>query len=144
MATKATTDADFDRDVLQSDKPVLVDFWAPWCGPCRQVGPILEELSEEYKDKITVVKVNTDENPRTAAAYGVVSIPTLNVYSNGELVKSLVGATRSRAWSRSSRTSSADEPRAAWPSTNDPRAMFHVEHGAVPPPGWDGSRAWCP
>lgn len=92
MATTATTDADFDRDVLQSDKPVLVDFWAPWCGPCRQVGPILEELSEEYGDKITVVKVNTDENPRTAAAYGVVSIPTLNVYSGGELVKSLVGA----------------------------------------------------
>ncbi len=92
MATTATTDADFDKDVLQSDKPVLVDFWAPWCGPCRQVGPILEELSEEYADKITVVKVNTDENPRTAAAYGVVSIPTLNVYKKGELVKSLVGA----------------------------------------------------
>ncbi|MGJ7439489.1 thioredoxin [Aquipuribacter sp. MA13-6] len=92
MATTATTDADFDKDVLQSDKPVLVDFWAPWCGPCRQVGPILEELSEQYADKITVVKVNTDENPRTAAAYGVVSIPTLNVYKNGELVKSLVGA----------------------------------------------------
>ncbi|MFC5381269.1 thioredoxin [Aquipuribacter nitratireducens] len=92
MATRATTDADFDKDVLQSDKPVLVDFWATWCGPCRQVAPILEELSEEYGDKIDVVKVDTDQNPRTAAAYGVVSIPTLNVYKNGELVKSLVGA----------------------------------------------------
>jgi thioredoxin 1 len=92
MATRATTDADFEKDVLQSDKPVLVDFWATWCGPCRQVAPILEELSEEYADKIDVVKVDTDQNPRTAAAYGVVSIPTLNVYKGGELVKSLVGA----------------------------------------------------
>ena len=92
MATSQTTDATFTEDVLQHDGPVLVDFWAPWCGPCKMVGPILEELSEQYADKITVVKVNTDENPRTAAAYGVVSIPTLNVYQDGELVKSLVGA----------------------------------------------------
>jgi thioredoxin 1 len=91
-STKAVTDATFDTDVLKADKPVLVDFWAPWCGPCRQVAPILEELASEHSGKIDVVKVNTDENPRTAAAYGVTSIPTLNVYSGGELVKSIVGA----------------------------------------------------
>ena len=91
-ATKAVTDADFDTEVLKSSKPVLVDFWAPWCGPCRQVAPILEELASEHADKIDVVKINTDENPRTAASYGVTSIPTLNVYQNGELVKSIVGA----------------------------------------------------
>jgi thioredoxin 1 len=91
-STKAVTDATFDTEVLKADKPVLVDFWAPWCGPCRQVAPILEELATEHAGKIDVVKVNTDENPRTAAAYGVTSIPTLNVYSGGELVKSIVGA----------------------------------------------------
>ncbi|WP_432544788.1 thioredoxin [Kineococcus sp. SYSU DK002] len=90
--TAAVTDDSFDVDVLQSDKPVLVDFWAPWCGPCRQVAPILEEIAAEHGEKITVVKVNTDENPRIAAKYGVTSIPTLNVYSGGEVVKSIIGA----------------------------------------------------
>ncbi|MEO8749083.1 MAG: thioredoxin [Allobranchiibius sp.] len=91
-ATKETNDASFEADVLQNTKPVLVDFWAPWCGPCKAVAPILEEVAAAHADKIDVVKLNTDENPKIAAKYGITGIPTLNVYVNGEVVKSLVGA----------------------------------------------------
>jgi thioredoxin 1 len=83
--------------VLKSGKPVLVDFWAEWCGPCRMVAPILEQIAQEHGDKLEIVKLNTDENPDTAAKYGVLNIPMLNVYVNGEVVKTIVGAKPKRA-----------------------------------------------
>ncbi|MBA2561140.1 MAG: thioredoxin [Propionibacteriales bacterium] len=88
----AVTDADFQSTVLESDKPILVDFWAEWCGPCRQVGPILDEIAGEHGDEMSFVKMNVDENPVTPASYRVTGIPALNVYKGGELVKSIVGA----------------------------------------------------
>ena len=89
---QAVTDADFAQVVLSADKPVVVDFWAEWCGPCRQVQPILNEIADEHGESITVVKMNVDENPQTPAQYRVTGIPTMNVYSGGEVVKSIVGA----------------------------------------------------
>lgn len=86
-----TTDATFQGDVLDNETPVLVDFWAPWCGPCRMVAPIVEELSEEYDGRVKFVKLNTDENPKVAGKYGIRSIPTLLVFKGGEPVSQIVG-----------------------------------------------------
>ena len=91
-ATKIVTDATFASEVLQSDKPVLVDFWAEWCGPCKMVAPVLDEIASENPDKLTVVKLNIDENPETARTYRIMSIPTMSVFSGGEIVKTIVGA----------------------------------------------------
>jgi thioredoxin 1 len=91
-ATKTVTDATFEADVLKSDKPVVVDYWAEWCGPCRQVAPVLEQIASEHAEKIDVVKLNVDENPVTSQKYGIMNIPTLSVFSGGEVVKEIVGA----------------------------------------------------
>ena len=92
MATTKVTTADFESVVLKSTTPVLVDFWAEWCGPCRAVGPILEEISNEYGAKLKIVKLNTDEEASIAMKYGISSIPTMNVFVGGQVVKSIVGA----------------------------------------------------
>jgi thioredoxin 1 len=91
-ATKTVTDQDFATNVLQSDKPVLVDFWAEWCGPCKMVAPVVEEIAAEHAEKLAVAKLNIDENPETARAYQIMSIPTMSVFQNGRVVKSIVGA----------------------------------------------------
>lgn len=86
------TDANFDAEVLKSELPVLVDFWAPWCGPCRMIAPSVEALAAEYAGKAKIGKLNTDENENVSAKYGIRSIPTLLVFKNGEVVNQLVGA----------------------------------------------------
>lgn len=91
-ATASVTDASFKEDVLESEIPVLVDFWAPWCGPCRMVAPVVEEIAEQYQGKVKVVKLNTDENPNTASQYGIRSIPTLMIFKGGQKVDMVVGA----------------------------------------------------
>lgn len=99
MTVHNTTDSSFDSDVLNSDQPVLVDFWAEWCGPCKMVSPILEEMAKEMGDKVKIVKVNIDANPETPTKYGVRGIPTLMVFKGGELVSTKVGAMPKQAMS---------------------------------------------
>ena len=89
---KTVTDASFEADVLKSDVPVLVDFWAPWCGPCRMVAPVLDRIAEQYAGRVTVAKVNVDENPETSLSYGIRSIPTVALFSGGEIVSGVAGA----------------------------------------------------
>jgi len=92
MATEKVTSANFKSVVLESKVPVVVDFWAEWCGPCRAVAPVLEEISNEYSNKIKIVKINTDEEPQLAMQYGVSSIPNMSVFQSGEVVKAIIGA----------------------------------------------------
>ena len=92
MGTKKVTDETFEADVLKNDKPVLVDYWAEWCGPCKMVAPVLDAIAEEHGDKLDIVKLNVDENPVITQRYGILNIPTLGVFKNGEVVKELVGA----------------------------------------------------
>jgi len=101
MSTKPVTDASFDADVLQSGKPVLVDFWADWCGPCKMIGPSLEEISEELADKVTIAKVDIMENTETASRFGVQSIPLLVLFKDGQPVAQKLGAapkSQLKAW----------------------------------------------
>ena len=91
-AIRPVTDATFESEVLRSPRPVIVEYWAPWCGPCRQVAPVLEAIAAEHGDKIDIVKLNVDDNPEVTRRYGILNIPTLGVFHNGEVVKELVGA----------------------------------------------------
>ena len=101
MATKAVTDSSFKADVIDADKPVLVDFWAEWCGPCKMIGPALEEISEELADKVTIAKINIDENPDAPGQYGVRGIPTMILFKGGSPAATKIGAEpkgRIKAW----------------------------------------------
>jgi thioredoxin 1 len=92
MSTKAVSESSFEHEVLKADKPVLVDYWAEWCGPCKMISPMLEELSKDYGEKLAVAKVNVDENQAIAAKYGIRGIPTLMLFKNGAVVATKVGA----------------------------------------------------
>lgn len=101
MAQKSVTDQSFQSDVLDSKTPVVVDFWAEWCGPCRMIAPSLEELASEYDGKVTVAKMNIDENPQTPTRYGVRGIPTLMIFRNGQVTATKIGAlpkTKIKEW----------------------------------------------
>ena len=93
MPTKTITDESFDSDVIKSNKPTVVDFWAEWCGPCKQIGPVLEEISEEMKDQVVIAKHNIDQEPNTPTKYGIKGIPTMLLFKGGELKATKVGAT---------------------------------------------------
>ena len=93
MATKPVTDGNFETDIIKSDKPIVVDFWAGWCGPCKQIGPVLEEISEEMKDQVTIAKHNIDQEPNIPTKYGIKSIPTMLLFKGGEVKATKVGAT---------------------------------------------------
>jgi thioredoxin 1 len=90
-AIKTVTDETFDADVLGSARPVIVEYWAQWCGPCRMLGPVLEEIARDHAATLDVVKLNTDENPQTAQRYGVLAVPMMNVFSGGRVVKQVIG-----------------------------------------------------
>jgi thioredoxin 1 len=95
-AVLGTSDLRFDEDVLRSSQPVLVDFWAPWCGPCRMIAPALEEIGKEFAGRARIAKLNVDENPESAARYGIASLPTLLVFKNGRVVDQVIGAAAKR------------------------------------------------
>ena len=92
MTAREVTDATFQQEVLESEKPIMVDFWAEWCGPCRAVSPILDAIAHEHADKLDIVKLNVDDNPETAMKYGITSIPAMYVFRGGEIAKRVIGA----------------------------------------------------